>query len=427
VAETCCVMDPARQLYNDGFAAGLQARAARNGSGIAVPATAIPEPVRLAEPPATFEERVKRELHPLDAFPRLLECADANLPPDPADRFRFEWFGLTYLAPAQDGFRLRLRAPGGLLRTHQVRELAETARQYASGGVELNADAGLDLQTITLPDAPEALRRAEASGLSVRGAGGDNVVAVLTDPLAGMAPGELVDVTAYAARLEQCLWQGREFADLPGACRIVFSGGGGIDPAGHLTGDIQFAAQSLAASSDNDGGAAAGFRLQVGGLGDLGTLLRPDQVVHAALELLRFYLRGADRSERTSALSASFFAACGRDACLKALEGSLGCKLTRSPPPAGEPGSTSPLEQTAWADLRCRGMAAWPQRQAGLWAIGLASPPGGWLSAQWEEIAHLADLFGCGRLRLTTSQAIVIPGVFKVGLLEEKLQESGLA
>ncbi len=370
-------MDPARQLYNDGFAAGRQARAnarasARNGAPVPIPVTvtAIPEPASADAPPATFEERVKRELHPLDAFPRLLDCAEANLPPDPADGFRFEWFGLTYLAPAQDGFRLRLRVPGGTLRTHQARELAELARQCASGCVEINADGGLDLQTITLPDAPEALRRAEAAGLSYRGSGGDNVVAVLSDPLAGISRGEVADVAIYAARLEQCLWQGREFADLPRACRLVFAGRGSIDLEEPLAGDIRFTAPTAVNGSD-DTGPVAGCRVQVAGLGDLGAVLRPDQVVHAALELLRFYIHRADRSERESARAGAFFAAWGREACLAALESSLGSKLTRHPPSPSQPDSDHAREKAAWADLRDHGLAAWPQQQAGLWAVGI--------------------------------------------------------
>ena len=170
----------------------------------------------------------------------------------------------------------------------------------------------------------------------------------------------------------------------------------------------------------------AGCRVQVAGLGDLGAVLRPDQVVHAALELLRFYIHRADRSERETARVGAFFAAWGKEACLAALESSLGSKLTRHPPPPSQPDSDHAREKAAWADLRDHGLAAWPQQQAGLWAVGIASPPAGWLSAQWEELAHLADLFGSGRLRLTTRQAVLIPGVLQVSALEEKLRESGL-
>jgi ferredoxin-nitrite reductase len=417
-------MDPAQRLYLDGFAAGQRARS--NGvPRVTIPITAIPEPAPPAGPPATFAERFKRELHPLDAYPRLLECAEANLPPDAADRFRFQWFGLKYLAPAQDGFRLRLRVPSGTLRTHQVRELAEIARNHASGCVELNADAGLDLRTITLPEAPEVLRRVEAAGFSFRCAEGESAIAVLTDSLAGMAQGELFDVTAVAARLEQCLWQGREFADLPRACRIVLSSGGAIDPEDCPGGDIHFTAQTFVTGSGHDGH-AIGFRVELAGLGDLGASLRPDQVVHACLELLRLLNRGFGRSAGEISPGDALFATWDKEACLDALESSLGSKLTRSSSSVEEPGFDSLVKKGAWTSLRHRGVAAWPQKQEGLWAVGIALPRDGWLSEHWDKVADLADLFGCGRVRLSIHHAVLIPGVLKVRSLEEELYRSSV-
>src|SRR5687768_16138309 len=40
-----------------------------------------------------FEERIKRELHPLDAFPLILEHAAANKGPERENIFRFKWNG----------------------------------------------------------------------------------------------------------------------------------------------------------------------------------------------------------------------------------------------------------------------------------------------------------------------------------------------
>src|SRR5881394_259471 len=60
-----------------------------------------------------FEERVKRELHPLDAYPLLLEHAAASKAPDKENVFRFKWHGLFYLAPNRQGFMCRLRIPAG--------------------------------------------------------------------------------------------------------------------------------------------------------------------------------------------------------------------------------------------------------------------------------------------------------------------------
>lgn len=366
-------MDDVQRRYLDGYTAGLGARSLR-------PA-ALPQPVAAPAPAVTFEERTKRELHPLDAFPRLLACADANLPPEPGDRFRFEWFGLSYLAPYRDAFRLRLRAPGGVLRSYQMREVAELARVCGSGCVEINERGGLDIGAVNIVDAPEAMRLAEAAGLSTRGCGGDQVLGSLMHPMAGMAPGEALDVTPYAVRLEQCIHQGREFADLPGPCAISLSG--------DASADIRLIASG------------AGFRLGAGSLGDLGTWLRADQAVHACVELLRLYLRAADRSDRKRAGFSSCFADWESEQWLTVLENSLGSKLPRNSEVALQPSH----------DLLPCGFTAWPQKQPGLHVAAIALPTPRWLSADWEALAQWADLFGAGRVRLAASGAAIIPGV----------------
>src|SRR4051812_10962563 len=46
-----------------------------------------------------FEERVKRELHPLEAYDQILENAVGNKAPDKEEIFRFKWNGLFFLTP----------------------------------------------------------------------------------------------------------------------------------------------------------------------------------------------------------------------------------------------------------------------------------------------------------------------------------------
>ena len=47
------------------------------------------------------QEKFKREQHPFDAYDRLKEQAEKNEPPKPADNFRWRYYGLFYVAPAQ--------------------------------------------------------------------------------------------------------------------------------------------------------------------------------------------------------------------------------------------------------------------------------------------------------------------------------------
>src|SRR5215831_6610984 len=108
--------------YLTGFFAGVAAKGLRFADVEPVPATEKP-----ALDDLIFEERVKRELHPLDAYPQLLENAALNKPPDKEDLYRFKWNGLFYLTPSKESFMARLRIPGGVVKTFQLAEIARIA------------------------------------------------------------------------------------------------------------------------------------------------------------------------------------------------------------------------------------------------------------------------------------------------------------
>src|SRR5436190_3180713 len=126
-----------QRQYLSGFFAGVAARGFR---------FADVEPSPCAEKQALlgdliFEERVKRELHPLDAYPQILENASANKAPEKEDIFRFKWNGLFYLTPNKEAFMARLRIPGGLLKTFQVREIARVAKDLTTGYLQITTRA----------------------------------------------------------------------------------------------------------------------------------------------------------------------------------------------------------------------------------------------------------------------------------------------
>ena len=58
----------------------------------------------VADEDLIFEERVKRDLHPLDAYESLLEDARDNRAPAKENVFRYKWNGLFFLAPSSDAY-----------------------------------------------------------------------------------------------------------------------------------------------------------------------------------------------------------------------------------------------------------------------------------------------------------------------------------
>jgi len=129
-----------QRQYLEGYFAGLAARGLKFSD--VEPAPAPEKKVSFED--LIFEERVKRELHPLDAYPQLLENAAINKTPDKEEIFRFKWNGLFYLTPNKEAFMARLRIPGGLLKTFQLRELAHVAKELTTGYVQITTRANLD-------------------------------------------------------------------------------------------------------------------------------------------------------------------------------------------------------------------------------------------------------------------------------------------
>ena len=68
--------------------------------------------------------------------------------PKGLDVFRHKFFGLFYVAPAQDSFMCRLRMPNGILDAHQLRGLADIAEHYGGGYADVTTRANLQIREI---------------------------------------------------------------------------------------------------------------------------------------------------------------------------------------------------------------------------------------------------------------------------------------
>ena len=289
----------------------------------------------------SFEETVKRRLHPLDAFPRLLNCVSANRPPDEEDRFRFEWFGLFYQAPEQDAFTLRLRLPGGRLKPFQLAGLAEITQEHACGEIRFNALGGLDVPGVPLASAITILHEVEGIGLSARGTGGDCVQTVRGGEDDGFGPaGDGGPIYPLVRALEHALSCRTVYSDLPRPCGIIFQ------TAGEAFVDNGWSIDTLILRATAGDGGRAGenqqrdsvpcFLLTLPGEPKSGWVLAREDVVPGCLELLENWALHADRSSRKNASLAEFLA--GLD--LEAIPG-LPRNARRVLLPAGPRPSTS--------------------------------------------------------------------------------------
>src|SRR5882724_11375207 len=284
-----------QRKYLEGYFDGLAAHGVSFGD--VAPTPAAEKQVSLDD--LIFEERVKRELHPLDAYDQILENAVTNKTPDKEEIFRFKWNGLFFLTPNKEAFMARLRIPGGVLKTFQLRELAAIAKDLTSGYVQITTRANFQMRLIKPKDAPEVLRRIQSVGLHTRGAGADNIRNLTANPTAGIDPHELIDVMPFCHELAQIIINDRSFYDLPRKFNIAFDGGGLIGTV-EDTNDIGVKAVMA------DG--QVRFRIALGGATghkafarDLGVLVKPTEINKVIAALVRVYITNGNRTDRKKA------------------------------------------------------------------------------------------------------------------------------
>jgi len=188
---------PDQKRYLEGFASGLNAARAARGrtaAGQAGDEPTGPDAVHIRAQDRVLssggtladQEKFKRELHPFDAYERLKEQARKNEAPKPADNFRWRFFGLFYVAPAQTSYMCRLRIPNGILTHWQLSGLADLADKYAGGYSHVTTRANLQMREIEPKNAVAMVEAIQDLGLCSRGSGADNIRNVTGTPTAGI-------------------------------------------------------------------------------------------------------------------------------------------------------------------------------------------------------------------------------------------------
>ena len=426
-----------QKRYLEGFTSGLQINRAGRGLGVANTPKANGEPggpdaahikaqdrVVASGKKLADQEKFKREQHPFDAYPRLKQQALDNAAPSPADNFRWRYYGLFYVAPAQDSYMCRLRIPNGILKHWQFAGMADLAERLCGPFCNVTTRANLQVREIPPKHAVELIEGIQDLGLCSRGSGADNIRNVTGTPTAGIDPQELLDTRPYAREWHYHILNDRSLTGLPRKFNVAFDGAGKIAVL-EDTNDIAFAAVEV-----KDGfGVEPGiwFSLGIGGITghrdfarDAGIIVRPDDATKIADAIVRVFIDLGDRTNRLKARLKYVIDGIGTEKFLDLVEEKLGHAFTRVPPEALAPRP---------AFDRMAHIGVHKQKQAGLNWIGVALPLGKVTCEQMRGLAKIAQDLGDGDIRLTVWQNLLIPGVpdAKVALATAAIEAIGLA
>jgi ferredoxin-nitrite reductase len=423
---------PEQKHYLEGFASGLQARAtvalpmgaaATAPNGPDAPHILAQDSVTKAGNKLVDQEKWKREEHPFDAYSRLNDQAGGGEFPKPADNFRWRYYGLFYVAPAQNSYMCRLRIPNGVLTHWQLAGVAELAERLAGGYAHVTTRANIQMREIAARDAVRIVEGVQDLGLTSRGSGADNIRNVTGDATAGIGVGELIDTRPYARAWHFHVLNQRTLTGLPRKFNVAFDGGGPI-PTLEETNDIGFQAVAIA-------GGGVGFRLVIGGItghqdlaGDTGIVVRPEETTQVADAIVRIFIAEGDRTNRTPArlkyvLDRDRAGGGGLEAFMARVETILGRKLQRIDALRLSPRPTQDRQGH---------IGVHPQKQPGMFYLGVALPVGKITADQMRALAAIARDCGDGDIRLTVWQNLLISGVAadKLSEVKTRVEAAGL-
>lgn len=334
-----------------------------------------------------------------------------SIPED--DIQRLKWCGLFLRNPTPGHFMLRVRLPGGHTTSSQLHALAEIALCYGNGVIDVTTRQQVQLRHLTIENVPTVFAKLEEAGLTSLQTGMDTVRNVMTCPVAGLNPNELLDGTDIVRAVNQEVLGNPAYSNLPRKCNIAVTGC--PDNCLHMeTQDIAL----VPAYHDLGHDKCYGYNVLIGGkLGSggyriatpLDLFVNPAEAFEVCRTILHIYRDHGPRENRTQARLAFLVESWGEARLRQEVEVRMG----RTLPVAGI---------DARAAVEHDHIGIFRQKQRGMNYIGLKVLVGRVKAADLRNIAALADRYGTGEVRLSPAQAFVIPHVSDrlVGALAEE-------
>ncbi len=348
----------------------------------------------------------------LDHLPEIIARRAAAL--TPAEKDLLKWIGVFFRKPTPGKFMMRIRMPNGFVGSGQLRTIAELSRRLGNSVLDITTRQQIELRGFTLDTVPEIFEKLRGVDLRTLQTGIDNVRNINGCAMAGLTPHELFDASPVVHELDRIIVGSKgnpEFTNLPRKFNVTVTGC--TDNCTH--GESQDIALVPAKKAGR-----IGFNVLVGGkmgsggftvASPLNVFVEIFQASAVVVELVKIYRDFGPREARSKCRFAFLIEEWG----LRRLRAELVARLGHELAFQGRD-----MRGSTHADH----LGVTSQKQANLSAVGLCIPTGRVNPEQLDELAHLADVYGNGEIRLTVAQNGIIPNVpaHRVAeLLEEPL------
>ncbi len=314
--------------------------------------------------------------------------------------------GLFYTTPAQDGTLSRLRIPGGILNSKQCRAIADIADQYGGGYVDVTNRANIQIREIDGKFNTAVLAYLQDVGLGSRNTAVDHIRNIMTSPTAGIDPQEVIDTRPFVQSWDDYIEAHPALSGLSAKFSVCFDGGGVVRVSDRLN-DIAFAAVLV------DGKVYFRLHLSVGAKGKppvaMKILLSPEQCLPVLAALANVYLNHIDTNSRRKPRLREVVNDLGCESYLQKVDKSLPFALFTTEYQARKEQFSNLFVERSNNQYQHIGIH--PQRQKGLFYIGVVLPLGRLESRQIRSLADLAQRYGSGTLRLTPWQNLLLTDI----------------
>jgi sulfite reductase (ferredoxin) len=396
-----------------------------------------PNEAKPVETKAQRIERLKRSKNAWDHFDEIQQFARTgfdSIPPEWLGTYFRSWGVYTQgdgvgVIGGKNGegkalpfFMARIRIPNGLMRSEQVRTIANLAEKYGRGVADITVRQNIQLHWVTIESLPDVLQSLWNVGLTTTGACGDVARNITGCPLAGLDGDEIIDASPLALQIDRELGGNSEFYNLPRKFKISITG------CRHWCSYPELNDIGLTATTRRrTGKSEVGFTMRVGGglstnphlAVALDAFIKPDQVITVVRGVAEIF-RASEvlRVSREKARLKFLFLEHGwtADTFLAELQQRIGFSL--------DPGEREEIP----ADIHRDHVGVHEQKQPGLVYVGASVLRGRITPQQLNLAADLADRYADGHVRNTVMQNLLIVNVRKesASLVADTLTAAGL-
>ena len=320
-----------------------------------------------------------------------------------------------YEQRAAGNYMVRVRIGAGIALPFQLEKISQLSRTYGNAVLHVTTRQDIQIHQVALEKTADVLEGLLEAGLSARGGGGNTVRNVTACPLSGVCPRELFDVAPYAVAVAEYLLQSQSSYNLPRKFKIAFSGCGS-DCALASVADLGFFAHTdngvRGFSVYGGGGLGANPRVAV----KLEDFISAGDIFETAEAVKQLFDQQGDRSNKHKARLRYVVQRMGKEKFAR-----LYRQNRRQVQQAGLSGRIPKIQDIsgrfARVNTKPAGNAPAPpagvitEKTPGLFTLRIALKLGDISADELSAVAKIADKFGCGLVRISQLQDLLISSV----------------